>query len=114
MHSLSCIETSSADDRVQSGSTQHHTLPALTKNPSHNVSSHRRLIAEAATLSQAPDESSRRALHSVLTGCGATTDTEIALYMTVKEVSGMSGVVEVLMPRRDTIMVRKNGLCISI
>ena len=43
-----------------------------------------------------------------------TTHTEIGLYVTVKEVSGMPGVVEGLMPRRDTIMVRKNGLCISI
>jgi len=41
MQNLSCIDTYEADDRVQSGSTQHHTVPALTKHPAHNVSSHR-------------------------------------------------------------------------
>ena len=42
-----------------------------------------------------------------------TTHTENELCEAVQEVSGMPGVVEVPMPRRDTIIMIKDCLCIS-
>jgi hypothetical protein len=40
-------------------------------------------------------------------------DDFLALCEAVQEVSGMPGVVEVPMPRRDTIIMIKDCLCIS-
>src|SRR5262249_51887698 len=39
-HALSYTETLHAEDRTASGSTRHHTVLALRKNPSHNVANH--------------------------------------------------------------------------
>jgi len=41
MDSLSYIHTYEAEDRAQSGSTHHHTWPALTKHLTYNGTSHR-------------------------------------------------------------------------
>ena len=85
MQRLSCIDTYEAEDRVHSGPTPHNTVPALTKHPSQNVSSHCRRIAEAATPSQAPGAGPRHARPGVrAVGCAGTDRTGCEFYVAQK------------------------------